>query len=387
MIRNGFGSGLFLAAAGAALVLASALPVAAAFTVSVKGATATVTQHDPTTLFVARNPAGELEVSDGGPVEVHPSSTNLVVRGVDLQTVPAGIQVVLNSALPGSLTLDLPGACDVTVRGGVASIHGGLTVKGSDAVAQVIRLGAAGAPVTIDGPALLDMRGGMDVMMLMNVVSVGGSLTTKGVNQITGGPLVVGGNFSMDGKREDLQLVLNTGPHSLVVGKALDIAGGPASDLIVVNAGSIGRNVKIELGDDGAGVPQVAALQIPTIGGNLTVAMGSTGQNQLVLPTGTDIGGSVKVTMEGAENIFTLNADVEGSSIKYTGGDGRDQLSIVARAPRAKAVIRTKGDMDFLNLQPGTQLKALDVDFGDGFDQLAASPAVLPPGAKITNLP
>jgi hypothetical protein len=121
MIRSARGSAVGAMLALAALVAASALPADAAFKVEEHGKTVTITQLDTTRLVIERDYDGALVVDDGVTELSYPPPTNLVVRGSDALAA-SNVVVVLNSPLPGALTLDLPGTSEVTVSGSDASI-------------------------------------------------------------------------------------------------------------------------------------------------------------------------------------------------------------------------------------------------------------------------
>jgi hypothetical protein len=99
------------------------------------------------------------------------------VRGADALT-PSQLSIVIHEPLPGSLTLDLPGASDVTVSGTVTRIKGSLKVNGGDA-AQILRLGDSSQAFVVEGSVKLDMRGGNDELLVANSATILGSLLAK----------------------------------------------------------------------------------------------------------------------------------------------------------------------------------------------------------------
>lgn len=383
MIRRALGSG-FLAVVAGALLLLSARPADALFDVQESGKTTTITQLDTTKLFVIVNPGGGIVVNDGVTVVGYPPATNLVVRGSDAIAL-SRLEVRLHDALPGSLTLDLPGFNEVELRGTNPTIEGSLKVKGSYSSTQILRLGEAGSPVTIKGDAKLDLRDGYDRLQVVEATTILGNFTGKGLNELMATSLEVGGNFSMDVKRESHPLNV-TVTSELVIGKNFGLSGGKGIDSIGVIRGSVGGSVKVKLGDGGAGA-QIVQAMFGLVGGSFNVQMGAGQQNSLILPNSMVVEGSLNVTTTADQTTCVCNARIEGTAIKYVGGAGRDVVYSQMVAPAAKAAFKTNGGDDVLVLEAPPQLARLDADFGAGMDILDNRFGfALPPG-KIVGLP
>ncbi len=382
MVRRTLVSGFLTLVA--CVLLAAPAPAHAAFDVVERGKTITVTQLDTTKLTVIVNFGGGLVVNDGVSVVGYPPMTDLVVRGSDAITL-SQLDVVLHEALPGSLTLDLPGFNEVTVRGTLATVDGSLKVKGSDQSTQILRLGESGRPVTIKGDVKLDLRKSYDRVQVVEATSLLGNFIGKGVNELQATKLEVGGNFSLDVKRESDPLNV-TVTSELVVGKTISLSGGTGIDNIGVIRGMVGGSVKVKLGDGGVGT-QIVQAMFGLVGGSFQVQMGTGQQNVLVLPNFMVVKGSLNVTTLADQTGCFCNARVEGTAIKYVGGAGRDVVYSQLVATRAKAAFKMGGGDDVLVLEAPPQLARLDADFGDGTDVLDNRMGfVLPPG-KITGLP
>jgi len=383
MVRRALGSG-FLAVVAGALLLLSARPADALFDVKQRGKTTTITQLDTAKLVVIVNSGGGIVVTDGVATVGYLPATNLVVRGSDALTL-SRLEVQLHEALRGSLTLDLPGFNEVELRGTDATIEGSLKVKGSSSSTQILRLGEAGSPVTIEGHARLDLRDGYDRVQIVEATSVLGNFSGKGVNELMATSLEVGGSFSLDVKRESQPLNV-TVTTDLVVGKTFSLNGGTGIDNIGVANGAVGGSVKVKLGDGGVGTQQLQAA-FRVVGGSFNASMGTGEMNVLILPNSMVIKGSLNVTTLADENGCVCNATVEGSAVKYVGGAGREIVLIQMVAPTAKASFKLGAGGDVLVLEAPPRFARLDVDFGDGGDVLDNRHGfALPPG-KITGLP
>jgi len=384
MIRNAIGPAAFSMLAAALLLTASARPAHALFDVKESGKTTTITQLDTTKLFVIVN-VGGIVVNDGVTVVGYPAATNLVVRGSDAITL-SRLEVRLHEALPGSLTLDLPGFNEVELRGTNATIEGSLKVKGSFSSTQILKLGEPGSPVTIKGDAKLDLRDGYDRVQFLEATSILGSFTGKGVNEVMATSLEVGGNFSMDVKRESHPLNV-TVTSELVIGRTFTLSGGPAADNVGVLNGSVGGSVKVNLGDGGATGLQFLQAMFGLVGGSYNAKLGASQQGMLLLPNTMTIKGSVNVAMQADQSFLMAYARIEGTAIKYVGGAGRNIVYSQMVAPAAKASFKMGDGDDGITLEAPPQLARLDVDFGDGVDLLVnPNGFALPPG-KIAGLP
>lgn len=379
MARTTSGSWLRALVAGMGLLAASARPADATFTVSVSGATTTITQTDTDALIVTQMPDGGLVLSASGPLQFSPPTINLVVRGSDAPT-PSQLFVVLDSPLPGSLMLDLPGASTTTVRGGAATIGGALRIKGG-AGRQVVRLGTAGETLTVEKTATIDLAGGDDELLVQHGGRVEGSLNVKGVNQLTAQMLTVDRSFTFDVHAENVWSNLDTG--GLVVGKSLKVIGGPNVDQIAMSGGSVGRSVTLDFDGD----LDSAYLFFDTIGGNVKASYGPNGEGIFALGYNCVVKGSLALTMLGSGNDVHIDGAIQGTSLKYTGGPGRDDLSMPTSAPRANATIVTGDGEDDVDFFSTTRLKRLKLDLGDGVDTLGLNGFVLPPGSTVTGLP
>lgn len=384
MIRRALGSG-FLAVAAGVLLLLSARPAHALFDVKESGKTLTVTQLDTTKVLVIVNVGGGIVVNDGVSVIGYPPTTNLVVRGSDAVTL-SQLEVRLHEALRGSLTLDLPGFNEVALTGTNPTIDGSLKVKGSYSSTQILKLGVTGSPVTIKGDAKLDLRDGYDRLEFVETASILGKLTTKGVNELRATSLEVGGNLSMDVKRESHPLNV-TVTAALVVGKNFSLTGGSAADNIGVLSGAVGGSVKVDLGDGGATGLQHLQTMFGLVGGSYSAKLGASQQGTILLTNTMTIKGSVNVAMQADVSVLMAYARVDGTSIKYVGGAGRNIVYSQLVAPQAKASFKMGDGDDGLTLEAPPQLARLDVDFGDGADLLVNPHGfALPPG-KIVGLP
>jgi hypothetical protein len=382
MIWRAFGSSMLAFLASGALVTASAVPAAAGFTVSTQGKTTTVTQTDPSTLYVSRTASGDLQVSDGGPVAVYPPAKNLVVRGAS-SGARSFLTLVLDSRLPGSLTLDLPGANEVTVRGGQATVAGTLKVRGGDAP-HVIQLGVAGAPVTIEGNAIITLGSGLDRLSFDAAGTVLGALTLKGVNSLVAPSLQVGGNLLLNAKREDHPLLIRSG--DLIVGKSFTVMTGAGDDILQIDGGSVGRHATIELGG-GTGM-QVINLLFDSIVGKVRTRMGHSAASSFILGIPTVVEGSLDMRSEADLNEVLLLGKVEGIAVEYAGGAGIDRVILGVGAPQATVALDLGAGDDQLTLDARSlQMLRLDVEFGDGTDVFNQGGYVLPSGSQITNLP
>jgi hypothetical protein len=369
-----------------AAMLAVASPAAASFTVSVSGKTTLVTQHDADTLILTRAGTGELVASSGPSLEVYPATDNLIVRGTTDATTPSSLFIVLDSPLPGSLALDLPGRSNVTVRGAAASIGGALRVKGGNGD-QIVRLGADGEPTTVAKAVNVDLGGGNDTLAFPVPSTVKGALTVRGVNTFDAGVLRVDRTFSFDSSRENLEVRLDV--DVLDVGKSFKVKSGPGRESVrIVHGGTVGRHVTLDLGT-GSGS---AHLGFDRIGGNVKASFGSGADDSHFLGfpgSGLVVKGSVAMTMLGRFNNLQFYGRCDGSSIRYTGGAGMDFVNLYLVAPRAKATFLLGAGDDDLNIGGGPEvvLGRLTVDFGDGNDDFFDHGWVPPPGSTITGLP
>lgn len=377
------GSTILAFLAAAALVAASALPAAAIFDAQQRGKTLNVTQLDQSKLLVVVDVGGGVFVSDGVTAIGFPQTTNLVVRGSDALAL-SQIEVRLLEALPGSLTLDLPGFNEVELRGTNAVIKGSLKVKGSLTSTQILRIGEAGHPVTIERDAKLDLRDGYDRVQFVEATTILGNFVGKGVNELMAGALEVGGNFALDVKRESHPLNV-TVTSDLTVGKNFSLAGGKGIDNIGVIGGTVGNGVKINLGEGGAGT-QLVQTRFSLVGGSYKVQVGGGAQSLLVLPVTMVVKGSLNVTTTADETVCYCESRIEGTAIKYVGGPGRDIVNHWFVAPKAKASFKLNGGDDVLVFQAPPQVARLDVDFGAGADVFDHKGYALPPG-KIVGLP
>lgn len=112
--------------------------------------------------------------------------------------------------------------------------------------------------------------------------------------------------------------------------------------------------------------------------------MGTGQQNALFLTNTMVLKGSLNVTALADQNVCYCNGRVEGTSIKYVGGEGRDLIYSQLVAPHAKAAFKMNGGDDGLTLDAPPQFARLDVDFGDGADLLVnLNGFVLPPGRSV----
>lgn len=369
-----------------AALVTVARPAAATFTVSTSGATTLVTQTDADTLIVTRAATGELVASDGSALEVYPPTDNLVVRGTTDAATPSALFVVLDAALPGSLTLDLPGRSNATVRGGAASIGGALRINGGNGD-QIVRLGADGEPTTIAKAVSVDLGGGNDMLVFPVPSTIKGALTVRGVNTFDADALRVDRSFSFDGSRETLQLSLDV--ETLDVGKSFKVKSGAGRDSVrIIRGGTVGRHVTLDLGT-GSGS---ANLGFDRIGGNVKASFGSGADDSHFLGfprTGLVVKGSVAMTMLGRFNNLQFYGRCDGSSIRYTGGAGMDFINLYLVAPRAKATFLLGDGDDDLDIGggPDVVLGRLTVDFGEGHDDFFDNGWVPPPGSTITGLP
>lgn len=359
-----------------ALLLAGALPAEAFFAVEERGSTTTVTQNDTERLTIVNNPGGSLVLTDGVAIVGHAAAKNLVVRGPGTLTTTF-VDIVLNEPLEGSLTLDLPGASDVTIAGASAVIGGSLKVKGSDVANQTVRLGDAAQSITIEGNVKLDLRDVEDWVEFRGPAKILGSLAAKGVNHLTATILEVGGSFVLDTKKESLGFRFIS--NQLFVGKSLLASSGPGFDYFSGSIrGAVGGNVTFKVGDGGC---RLYAYFVT--GGKLTARMGAGALNEFYPGF---VKGSVDVQSFGARNDLELRNVIQGKSIKYTGGAGVDDLLLQSDAAQATATIDLGDGNDEVYLD-GMKLARLRLDFGAGTDRLDLHDFVTPPGSTITGLP
>lgn len=368
-----------------AAALATPRPAAATFTVAVSGATTMVTQTDTDTLIVTRTPDGTLILSSSGPLVASPPTDNLLVRGALDPATPSALFIVLDSAMPGSLMLDLPGRSNVTIRGDVAAIGGTLKVKGGDGD-QIVRLGVDGQPTSIGKAVSVDLGDGDDQLLVTAGCDVGGSVNVKGVDSFDAhGTLSIDRSFSFDHSRETRELRLDV--EELILAKSFKVKSGAGRESVRLFGGTIGRSVTLELGDG----DDSANIHVDSIGGNLkaTFATGANDSNFFGITRGTTVKGSTALTMLGRYNNIQLYATFEGKSFKYTGGAGYDYMSLDLAAPRAKTTILLGGGDDDVTIHDASvvQIGSLTLDFGDGADDFFDDGWVPPPGAIITGLP
>jgi hypothetical protein len=360
-------------------VVAAARPACAFFAVEQRGSTVTVNQNDTASLTVVRNPGGELVVSDGVGIAAYPAAKHLVVRGSSALTA-SFVNLVLNEPLPGSLTLELPGASDVTISGPGAVIGGSFKVKGSDEASQTVRLGDAAQSITIDGNAKLDLRDAEDWVEFRGPAKILGSLHAKGVNHLWAKMLEVGGSFSIDVKRESRGIDFRPA-QQLFVGRSFTVTSGPGHDYVgASNGGAVGGNATFKMGDGGCTV-----YAYVVIGGNATARLGAGVTNEFYP---LHVKGSVDVQTFADRNYLELRGRIEGRSIKYTGGAGYDDLLLQTNARDASAVIALGAGNDRVYLDGRSlQLARLRLDLGDGTDMLDSRDFVPPPGSTITGQP
>lgn len=374
-----------VAVAAIVAALTTASPATATFTVAVSGATTMVTQTDTDTLIVTRMPDGTLMLSDSGPLVASPPTDNLIVRGAMDPATPSALFIVLDSALPGSLMLDLPGRSNVTLRGDVASIGGTLKVKGG-AGDQIVRLGIDGQPTSIEKAVSVDLGDGDDQLHVTAGCDVGGSVNVKGVDTFDAhGTLSIDRSFSFDHSRETRELRLDV--EELILAKSLKVKSGAGRESVRLFGGTIGRSVTLDLGDgDGS-----ANVHVDSIGGNLKASFGTgpSDSNFFGITRGTTVKGSTALTMLGRYNNTQLLATFEGKSFKYTGGAGYDYMSLDLVAPRAKTTILLGAGDDDVTIHDASvvQFGSLTLDFGEGADDFFDDGWVPPPGTIITGLP
>lgn len=375
MLRNASLSMLLAATAA----LATARPAAAAFTVAASGATTIVTQTDANALIVTRMPSGDLIVSSSGPLEAFPPSTNLVVRGFD--GAPSSLFVVLDSPLPGSLTLELRGETSATLRGTAASIGNALKVQG-DAAVQHLTFSNVDGPIAIRRTASIDLGEGADRMDFGDGSTIGGALKLEGANDVRGSGLRVDRSTSIDVKRDvvDTDVVL----PDLVVGRSFTMLGGAGRSYLSLHGGSVGRSVKLTYGDS---VNHIYVF-LDAIGGSLTASYGSN-NNIFALGQNAVVQGSVNLSMPGpGESLVEFDGTVRGKAIRYRGGAGNDEFNLRSVSPRAMATFDLGGgDDEFTIYADRVQLKRLTLDLGEGTDELDDNGWVPPPGSTITGLP
>jgi hypothetical protein len=238
--------------------------------------------------------------------------------------------------------------------------------------------------VRIQRDAKLDLRGGDHLLDFEYSSTILGSLTAKGVNQLRGNEFSVGGNLTVDVKRESQGVIL--AGNGMTVGKSLTVLSGRGGDEIRLNGGAVGRNATFRLGD---GTDRNTLLHpwLTTVGGNLAASLGSGAEGEFWL-NGT-VKGSVKVTSRAAQSRIYFHGSVQGTSIKYTGGPGQDYVEMKCAAPDATATLEIDSGDDTLVLD-GTSnlaLRRVDVDFGNGNDTLIDAGFMLPPGSDVRNLP
>lgn len=363
-----------------AAMLAIATPAAATFTVSASGTTTLVTQTDADTLILTRTPNGELVASDSSALVIHPPTANLFVRGTDAAS-PSSVFVVLDSELPGSLTLDLPGANEAVIRGAAGSIAGSLRIRGG-AADQIVRLGGSGEPTRIARSASIDLGDGRDELQLLAACSIGGSLASKGVSVIDAksAPLTVARNVSVDG--DDDPLLVET--DAMVVGKSFKLKG-QGGDTVRLVGGTIGRSATFDFRRGWSH----AVMWVDTIGGSFKASYGFGERQSLSLGNDTVVKGSVAVTMSRGHNLVYLGGTVQGTSIRYTGTeDGADDIDLALVAPRAKATFQLGDGNDQIVVDAAKlRLDRLALDFGAGTDFFDDDGWVAPSGSIIKGLP
>jgi len=383
-------SGVLAVIAGAGVVVADVQP-ASAVTVKVAGSTVTVSQTAGDTGLVSITvlPSGFVEViSNGGTPEVHPARPNLVVNGREGMTLFT--VVTLQSALSGSLSFNLPADAVVRVTGDAAQIGGDLWARGSVA-SQSLELSEIDE-VSVAGDVNVDLAGGVDSLTVVHALDIGGSLAVRGANNVAfDGALTVGRDASFQLQPEVMGTEFSAS-DAFVVGRDFRFSGGHGPDQVHIDAvlgvSQVGGNISMRLGNAlfYPGLQSVHLRDLLVLGDVRVV--GGQGYNGFSTSASTVISGDLDGKFSGDLSNFWIDGAVGGTSIRYTGSNGEDDVHLWGSAPNARARVMTKGGADRLVFDPATtELLQVIANLGAGVDQLETQGYVLPPNSSVKGLP
>ncbi|MCW5890596.1 MAG: hypothetical protein KIT14_08590 [bacterium] len=259
--------------------------------------------------MATRMPDGGLLVSVSGSLLSSPPPTNPILRSPATSTAVAAMVLALDSALPGSLTLDLPGEADVTIPGTAATIGGSLKVRGGAAAAQTVRIGLAGEPVTIKRDATVDLGGAFDQLVMGEDFHAARSLSLEGIDDLDAGTVQVDRSLKIDSTRDGDAVDVKV--SHLEVGTSFTFRSA-ARAYLYVGQGSVGRNTTIDFsaGDIATGYAFFST------GGNSLTASSRAG-----LSTFLGLGRYGLATVKGSVTVTMLGAAPNSSSRRRARGD------------------------------------------------------------------
>ena len=192
----------------------------------------------------------------------------------------------------------------------------------------------------------------------------------------------MGGKLSLNNKREDFETFVDVF-QELTVGTSLSVIGGGSDNTFFATNGSVGGGVKLAFAGDAD-----CRMGFDSIGGPVTAVLG-VGDENVFNTFGVAVKGPISVTSSADVSSMFLSGTSEGTSIRYTGGAGADEVDLQMVAPRATATLDVGAGDDRVNLfdDGSLVLKRFDIDFGEGTDRFFPGAYVPPAGSKIENLP
>jgi hypothetical protein len=294
--------------------------------------------------------------------------------------------ITLHAPLTGSLYVRTAGTHFVHLKGDAFTIGGDLRVGGDSGDTQVDDADGAGSPIAINGDLDLALKAGHDTFSSVNDVIVEGSATFLGVNTITVGPtpsLHVLGDLRIKSDQGSGTTGSFTSLPNSFIGRKLVYDGDDGDDQVGFDAATVKGIAKFTLrgGDNGV------LLRGADVAGAVTQS-GDDGADGLLTDATTTLHDSVSLTLHNGVNVVDLRGTVSGTSLRYTGGNAHDNVTLLANAPGATAVVKTLGGDDTLQIEPGfTTLNRLVADLGGGTDTFATNGYVIPSTWRIDGVP
>jgi hypothetical protein len=340
---------------------------------------------------IAKLAGGDLQVSDGATSAMLTARPSLEVELLDGSA--ANLVVDLDSSLEADLRVELGGgARTVTFTGDDNFVGRDLRIEGG-AGPQTIALGGAsglgvGRHLAIDlgGDADAADDGGQPVLVV-------GDVKLHGVN------LFEVRNFLFVFGRLDASLKAEAGDGTfdvaadLYVGKAFKYVGSSGADRVLLRGTTVvfvegPATIDLRDGFTTSGLGQELELDEASIVGRLTVKSGDSTNGDVVRTSATtSVEGALLVDLAEGENEASLLGEFLGTSAKYFGGAGRDDVTYgMGEGPGRLRVKLEDGD-DVFTLGAGAVLDSLWVDFGEGTDVFVNELGVLPFPTTLRNLP
>ncbi len=287
----------------------------------------------------------------------------------------SSLDVDLDNAIAGNLNIGLgDGIRALNLTGSNNSIGADLTITGGSS-AQTVEV-AVGNALTVGGNALFNLGTGNDTVDEDGKnIAITGNLDFVGVNSFkNNGTMTVGGNLTVNSIGET-DATLFDDDSSLSIAGNFAFTGGSGRDTVSLD-GSIGTNINgtaaIILGDNTMGGTQLASLDsaVTSIAGNLTVSStGALSLDRFVSNAGTALGGDIDINLGGGANDAAILGLFGGSSVKYNGGSGIDNVTYGLAGVAVDPNIKLSTGNDTFVFNAGSSIdNLLRVDFGGGND-------------------